>query len=164
MVANGGLKTPRKWRPKFQNFIGLIQKFSKIVSSLFEEISSWDENYLISTLWDLQLLFRRIFCARYIFLQIWKNWKRGGLNPQKGGSNTFLGVDINLMWKNTSKYISPAILVLLSQTEQSKPCFVKQSGRTDGRTYGRTDGHTDGRTYGHTDGGTYPVIESLSRD
>ena len=23
-VANGGLKTPRKWRPKFQNFIGLV--------------------------------------------------------------------------------------------------------------------------------------------
>ena len=94
-----------------------------------------------------------------------KKIENGGLNPKgERGSKTFLRVGMNLMWKKTSKYMSPAILVLLSQREQSKPRFVKQSGRTDGHTDGHTDGRADGRTYGRTDGGTYPVIESLARN
>ena len=88
------------------------------------------------------------FCARYSFYANSKKLKKGDLKPQKGGSNTFFGVDMNLMWKSTSKHISPAILVHLSQREQSKPSFVnKADGGTDIRKYGQTyDRHTDRQT------------------
>ena len=62
-----------------------------------------------------------------VFFEIWKKSEKWGFGPPKGGSNTFIGVGMNLMKKNTSKHISPAISVLLSQRKQSKPGFVKCS-------------------------------------
>ena len=64
---------------------------------LFEEITSSDKNYLMSTFKYLQLLFLRIFCARYSFFANLKKLKTGGFEPPKGGSNTFHGVGMNLM-------------------------------------------------------------------
>ena len=61
------------------------------------------------------------------FFEIRKKSEKWGFGPPKGGSNTFIGVGMNLMKKNTSKHISPAISVLLSQRKQSKPGFVKCS-------------------------------------
>ena len=89
-------------------------KFSKIVGSLFEEILSKNESYLISTFWDLQLLFDVFFVRTIGFLKIWKKGKKGDLNPQNGRFYTFLGRGIYHIWENTSKHISPAILVLPS--------------------------------------------------
>ena len=47
---------------------------------------------------DLQLLFRRIYFARYRFLCKIKKSENAGYGPQKGeGSYTFIGVGMNLM-------------------------------------------------------------------